>query len=539
MKIFLGEKANDLFKDEKFLEAWDRLLGLCPWATVFQSKEFVLTWYTIYNKYTPILLTDWDGYKLNGLFTLTINNKGEITAAGTNQAEYQVWLSTTEDSYFILKSSLKLIKRVFPNKPFVLKYLPPRSPVEQFNKESKWKKEVILKTHLQPLMVSNEKLLAQELKKKNRKEKVNRLKRKGSLNFAVISTIDEFLKIFDDLIIQSDFRKGAMYDKVTFQYEIERKDFLIRLFELGLLHVSILKLDDEIIASNAGIAGKEMVHLQGINSHSPFYAKYSPGILHFLMLGIELGKSGIEYFDLTPGGVKGYKEILSNCSQVAYEFKYLSPIKVKKELLNEAIKDKLKSLFEGLLKQNYQSFKIAQQFQNGKKKYNLLSKKGLKFFEFDGMNRVFSSRSKTYLTLSSIGKEGLQKVFKFSENKMADLLNFDESLGIITRKEFLFDCMKRIELGHSFFCLMSGNSLCAVLWYIPTNVSLGELSSPQGKSLNTGVMAFSYYQSQYLSVTHCLLYSVIKKVDVPFPVQLQLCSSQTKLKNHLKLRLNV
>lgn len=155
------------------------------------------------------------------------------------------------------------------------------------------------------------------------------------------------------------------------------------------------------------------------------------------------------------------------------------------------------------------------------------------------MNQVFSSRSKTYLTLSSIGKEGLQKGFKFRENKMADLLNFDESMGIITRKEFLFDCMKRIELGHSFFCLMSGNSLCAVLWYIPTNVSLGELSSPQGKSLNSGVMAFSYYQSQYLSVTHCLLYSVIKKVDVPFPVQLQLCSSQTKLKNHLKLRLNV
>lgn len=60
----------------------------------------------------------------------------------------------------------------------------------------------------------------------------------------------------------------------------------------------------------------------------------------------------------------------------------------------------------------------------------------MKFFEYDGMNQVFSSRSKTYLTLSSIGKEGLQKGFKFRENKMADLLNFDESMGIITRKEF-------------------------------------------------------------------------------------------------------
>ncbi|MDO6440362.1 GNAT family N-acetyltransferase [Cyclobacterium sp. 1_MG-2023] len=538
MKIFLGEKANDLFKDEKFLEAWDQLFSLCPWATVFQSKEFVLTWYSIYNKYPSILLTDWDGRKLKGIFSLTINNKGEITAAGTNQAEYQVWLSTTEDSYSVLESSIKLIKMVFPNKPFLLKYLPPRSPVERFSMESKWSKEVILKTHLQPLMVSNEKLLAQELKKKNRKEKINRLRRKGDLSFEVISTIDEFLNIIDELILQSDFRKGAMYDKVIFQLETERKDFLIRLFELGLLHVSILKLDEEIIASNAGIAGKEMIHLQGINSHSPFYAKYSPGILHFLMLGIELGNAGINYFDLTPGGAKGYKEKLSNSSQEAYELKVLTPLKVKNELLRDAIKGKLKGLLEVLLKRNYQSFKIVQQIQNGKKKYDLLSKKGLEFFECDGINRVFSSQSKTYLTLNSIGKEELPKGYKISENKMADLLNFDESKGIITRKDFLYDCMKRIEIGHCFFCLMFGDYLCAVLWYVPSNVSLGELSSSQGKNINSGVLAFSYYQSQYLSETQHLLYSVIKKVDVPFPVQLQFCSSQNKLKKHLKLRLN-
>lgn len=80
-----------------------------------------------------------------------------------------------------------------------------------------------------------------------------------------------------------------------------RQTFLLKLFEQKLLHVTILKLDEAIIASNVGATGKKWVHLQGVNTHDPSYAKYSPGILHFLMLGKQLAEEGMEVFDLTPG----------------------------------------------------------------------------------------------------------------------------------------------------------------------------------------------------------------------------------------------
>ncbi|MEX2512318.1 MAG: GNAT family N-acetyltransferase [Cyclobacteriaceae bacterium] len=533
MKIFIQEEATDLLRDEKFLKAWDLLLSVCPWATVFQSKDFVLTWYAYYKEFIPIVITDWDGQNLKGIFTLTIDKKGTITAAGTNLAEYQVWLSASVDSHDVLEASIGLLKKHFPRRTISLKYLPPNTPIKQFEVSTKWNKNIFIKAHLQPLMASNEQLLNKELKKKNRKEKINRLKRKGNLEFKIISNIEAFIAIIDELIIQSDFRKGAMYDKVAFQQEVQRKEFLVRLFELGLLHVSILKLNEEIIASNAGIVGFDMVHLQGINSHSPFYAKYSPGILHFLMLGIELKNTGKKYFDLTPGGAKGYKEMLATTAQEAYELKIFPRLDNFLASEKEFIKNKIKKIFDNFPKYKDQPSKMVHHLQHIKKKSSLLFRKGFKVFDYEGINKIFSDQTKTYIKVNSIGQEVLSNQFQIHENNIHDLMCFEESKGIISRKEFLYDCMKRIEIGHHFFCFTAGNSLCAVLWYIPTHVKTGEPFLSKINEFNHPTLAFSYYQPIYLPETKCFLFSVLNRINVPFPIHLQFSAKQNKLKKYL------
>ncbi len=166
-------------------------------------------------------------------------------------------------------------------------------------------------------MVINEEHFTSELKKKNRREKINRLKRLGDLKFERITDFNEFNAIFDDLALQSDFRKGAMYNKVAFKTDPLRKTFLLSLFKQNNIHATVLKINDQIIAANVSIGTSKQLHLQGINSFAASLARHSPGIIQFLMLGKLLAEEGTEVFDLTPGA-DGYKDILATHHSVAY-----------------------------------------------------------------------------------------------------------------------------------------------------------------------------------------------------------------------------
>jgi hypothetical protein len=336
--IKIDQDAELLFKDSSFLFAWEELYKSCPWATIFQSKDFVLNWYHYFQYYPKILVTDWNGKSMSGLLTLSFVGKNTISAAGFDQAEYQVWLSTPESKDHFISKAINQILKYYPGKTLYLKYLPSKTPVSSFELLQFIKYRYYLKPYVQPLIKENKTQLEFELKKKNKKEKINRLKRLGTLKFYEVKNITEFRDYFDEMAMQSDLRKGALYDKMIFKTEPQRKKFLLKMFELGHLHVSVLKLNEIIIASNAGFKSPDMIHLQGINSHSPFFSKYSPGILHFLMLGIHLEEIEVNYFDLTPGGKDGYKSMLSNTTEIAYEL-WISD---KKYVFFKKLEEKLK-----------------------------------------------------------------------------------------------------------------------------------------------------------------------------------------------------
>ena len=74
----------------------------------------------------------------------------------------------------------------------------------------------------------------------------------------------------------------------------------------GLLHATALWAGEQLISAHIGVYNKPQLIL-GILNYSPFFAKYSPGKLHLLMLGAELAKEEIDAVSiLTPGA--GYKD---------------------------------------------------------------------------------------------------------------------------------------------------------------------------------------------------------------------------------------
>lgn len=516
--VIKGVESKNLIKNPIFIQAWAGLFDSCPWATVFQSKEFVLNWYQCFESFPKIIVTDWDGQKMTGLMTLTQNNN-LLTAAGLDLAEYQAWLSLPNSSDEFLKNALLAINKVFPKQTLYLKYLTAKVPLNLFLNEGCFSAQTVLRQYVHPLMETNVEVLESELKKKNKKEKINRLKRLGDLEFFEVKENDQFAALIDEMVLQSDFRKGAFYNKTFFYDEPERKAFLLKLFELGLLHVTGLSVNGNLIASNAGIMGPDVVHLQGINSHSPFYSKYSPGILQFLMLGIALKKSGFKYFDLTPGGADGYKSALATETSLAYEFWFMSPWETKKKRWLEQVKNWIKPRVQGksfwgedLSNLNMAGMRLKLKLKFALKRLKFPRKQEyVQYLEEECIVVPWHNISKNSTCL-----ESLSDVYFLRENYMPDLFLFDEKASSFPRMDIFSDSIIRLEYGQTMFTLTKGNELMAVCWFIPLTAKASKTETKE--SNRPPILMASYFK--YLKTEELLwLFLKIEKDFLNAPIE--------------------
>src|SRR5688572_10210969 len=203
--IHMGEDAWDLFSQESFLAEWKILYETCSWATVFQSQAFVITWYQTYRqKYLPIVVKKMEGGKLTGLLTLALhsggNKKEGIIGAGQYEAEYQTWLTTAPDEEHFIKSALGMVLNKFPRIPIQLRFIPPGVPLH-WTKEPYWKSRCVLQEHSRPLMDMSDPDLSKKFRKIEFRNKLNRLKRLGNLQFERITNKEQFEAILDELIL--------------------------------------------------------------------------------------------------------------------------------------------------------------------------------------------------------------------------------------------------------------------------------------------------------------------------------------------------
>src|SRR5262245_703611 len=309
IEILADNTAKKLLEDAKFLEKWEKLYDKCPWGSVFQSADFVVTWYeTYFNQFAPVIVTGLNGGgELVGLFTLAVDTKsGELVVAGSKLAEYHAWLAEPQDADTFIESALEKLCGQFPNRSLTLLFAPPNAPVGWAEAGNRWGRRCNVRRLSRGLMEIGDGSGFKETLRKKKQSKINRLKRLGELHLDRIHDSDELGAVFDEMITYQTLRLRAIYNLPDVQSDQLKKTFHMNLMRLPrMLHATALRVNDRLISAQIHFYNKEQVLLWLI-THSPFYARYSPGELHTLMIGAELAREAVPVFDLTPGG--NYKD---------------------------------------------------------------------------------------------------------------------------------------------------------------------------------------------------------------------------------------
>ncbi|WP_245949351.1 GNAT family N-acetyltransferase [Echinicola strongylocentroti] len=455
-RTFIGNCVFDILKDTGFQREWDRLYATTSWATIFQERQFVESWYYAnQQEITPILLTVFEDDELVGLLALTTSKtNGEfqkdrsmkITGAGKFDAEYQTWIVKDGYNEIFIKNGFEALFNEFPQCKLSLRFIPDPSIIEPLKSLTSIKeKHIVLHKHHRPLMdfalVEEQKLF----RKRHLKAKYNRIHRAGQVAFSKVTEIDEFIQILDEILVYLDFRQAAMFNKLPSKSNPNRHKFLIELFKKDLLHVTALKLDGETISSIIGMKGKGWMHLAGLISYSPFHSKHSPGLVHLYMLGKMLQEEGYHKFDLTPG-YDGYKERFSTSGDEVVELHLSKNLKygvkkfLRKNLHNTLVKFDVRPM----------SFEL-----NMKKKIYLIKEKT------KGITKSFFSANETMASYSFPSEDAGLSVKK---NSITDLLKYNDRNGLQSRWEFLERAFSLVSRGAEFYSISDGKKLLASIW---------------------------------------------------------------------------
>ncbi len=301
--IETGVEARQRLESPAFKAAWDALYCQCPWATPAQSSDFALVWYSIYTeRYQPFILAEYDeAGGLIGLLTLAVSRKdGGLTVAGAEQAEYQAWLSSANDTQFIVRA-LQSLRRALPAQTLQFKYLPPNTPLEAVLQDKRLRGRCSVRSYKRPLLTLAGQEIAESLRKTNTKSKINRLRKLGELKFLCITDLASAKALLPEIQAQYDLRQGAVHDSLSFQSDPCKSRFLLTLLEkTDLLHFTVLTVGGQVAAAQIGMHNAQYA-MVGVFSHSPMLARFSPGKIHILFLAQERLEAGNSFLDLTPG----------------------------------------------------------------------------------------------------------------------------------------------------------------------------------------------------------------------------------------------
>lgn len=507
MKLLVGTQVMETFSQPRYTKGWHALYNSCSWATAFQSWSFVYTWYSIFREnFVPVVVvsTDHQGH-LSGILPMAIpadnfeqGNKVKIVGAGEYESEYQAWISSDSDSDAFIQSALSLLIKRFPNCDIVFRFIPNPMLLDWVEKKPDWKEKAVIQSFKRPLMHTQSPKIASILAiQRQFKTKYNRLKKLGSLRFERVTIIEKFSEVLEELMVHFDFRQGAMFNKNQFRDNPLRKDFLLELFRQKVLHVTVLLLNEEIIASLVAVADRRWIHLQGMNTHSPFYSRYSPGILHFYLLGKSLVEEDqMEVFDLTPGD-DHYKERWATDHDTVYTLTITNDRRYR-------IKRSLKKMIYGwLIKAGQRPMTVELLLE--KKKY-LLKKKGLKSFMGSrrGQGNIYQVNGlPQYVPLH---------LTTARKNNLADLLDYQDNPGDLTRWEFLENAMISLGEGNSVYTLSDGKTLLACVWETinsPKTTGAKKFPSlPEKAHLLFNLYSHSYFSGNPME----FLYSVISSI---------------------------
>jgi hypothetical protein len=458
-----------LIQDARFQQSWDALYASCPWATVFQSRPFIAAWYQVYrDQHLPILIKAVENGQLKGELPVVLLNtnandphagkgRSRITGVGHYDAEYQTWLAAPADADTFITKALAELRKQFPGYAITFRFLSPGTSLDWIRADTTWRKCSIVQSYDRPLINFKDEEADKIFQRNHFKNKINRLKRLGEMQFEQIRDLESFKHCLHEMAVLYDFRQSALFNKSPFKDDPAKDEFLLQLFGLQLLHVTVLKANGKTMAAVAAVAGKDnWMHLAGVNCHTPFNARfYSPGFLHFILLAKQLSAEGTHYFDLSPG-YDAYKDDLANLHDQVKEL-VISPS------LKFHLKRQLKKWIHGRL--------IAAGIRPmttelAVKKYLYLARRRTVVSVIKGMvNRLQPKRKKQLYRMENGALPSTIKMVVHTNN-LRDLMQFDAGKrAAVTRWEFLEDAMMRLERGQHCYTRAENGSLLCCAWF--------------------------------------------------------------------------
>ena len=298
VEIHRGDQALALIARTDFRRAWRSLHQVCPWSTAFQDAPFADTWYRVYReRFAPVAVTGAADAKLCGLLLLALGRDGTLCHVGAQQAEYQVWLATDER---FAGAALDRLAAEFPGRRLQFLFVPAGVP---FTPPDRWRSRCFRRPIPAPfLATSPADSVRESMRKKANRSKLNRLTRGGKLTFERVDDAAAFDALLDQMAPLYDLRQGAAHGALPFREDPLKTAFYRALQrETDLLHVTAMRVDDELVAAHVGLRSRNTV-LVGMPAHSPRFTRHSAGKLLFYELALLLEQEGVHALDLTPGG---------------------------------------------------------------------------------------------------------------------------------------------------------------------------------------------------------------------------------------------
>ena len=318
MKINILYEFNDKLKSD-----W-KLLEKNTFCTPFQSYEWHLKWHENIGKKinsTPVLIIIKNNKKIIGIFPFCLVKKNfhlKIIWHGGLQTDYN--LPLIHKNYFNIENIFliwELVKKYLPNHDLL--YLE-KQPQYILEKENFFLKIQSINQQFNCYRVlfidswdNYYKNLSLKLRNDNKRQ-INRLKKIGKLDFFICNNDKEKNQLIKTMIKQKSERYISTNSWDMFSESYNKKFY----FELnknsnniGQIHCSGIKLNNEIISTHVGIVSDECFYyiLPAFNQKK--YGKYSPGKILLEKLLFWTFNNNIKIFDFT-GGNELYKNLWNN-----------------------------------------------------------------------------------------------------------------------------------------------------------------------------------------------------------------------------------
>jgi CelD/BcsL family acetyltransferase involved in cellulose biosynthesis len=490
IELLQGADAEPLLAGEAFRAEWLALIDGCPWATAFQSPAFVIDWYRAYReRYRPVLVISRDAQgRITGLLTLAVSaTDGKLKVAGSHQAEYQAWICLAEQTKTFPRQALDLLRAAFPSAMLQFRYLPAQVPLGWLADRDQSRMAVLTPVRCPFMKFGDGSEIEESLRKSGNKSRLRQLKKFGAVEFSRVTDPAQFEPLLDEISRYHDCRQLASHGSAPFSTDPSKKAFHLALMNTpGLLHITVLRVGDQIASAHLNIIRNKEVQLFLI-AHNPMLARFSPGKLHILFLARMLKQEGFQQLDLTPGGEE-YKERFANAADTVHTLKvYPSFLRQSLGAAGMACEAKGRELLAKMNVKPAQLVSLAS-------KARCLGPAGAAQSLFNvARSWTYSSREMQVYGFAAASARNLVVPDLIRRDCLEDLLAYQPDHSCMCRQEFMSAAVERLESGQHVYTYAQNGRLMVFGWLAEEAVedTLAEIRLPSKSAAILEFQTFS------------------------------------------------